>query len=172
MAKTTYQVWHDAGWPQSRINQMLGGWPPSRFPEDYVHVANVQANGLREVVGLTTDKGNVLDGNAVPWERNPGVESLPSILQHLHRDTDKGDVIIDPQGKAYKVEQNGFVEVAVGKGKETALSDLLKELRADYAAGKREDAHWYGKLSLQELRADTSPPQPAATHEKDRDIER
>ena len=170
MAKKTYQVWHETGWPESRINQMLGGWPPSRFPEDYVHVANVQANGLREAVGLTTDKGNILEGNAIPWEKNPGVEALPTILQH--RDSDKGDVIVDPQGKAYRVEHQGFSEISVGKENRTALSDLFKELQADYAAGKREDAHWYGNLSLDELRADKSPPQKAATKEKNRGIER
>jgi hypothetical protein len=81
MAKKTYQVWHDAGWPQSRLNQMLGGWPPSRFPEHYVHVANVQANGLREAVELTTGRGSHLaslmgEGQYHAWEDNRGVESL------------------------------------------------------------------------------------------------
>jgi len=170
MSKKTYQVWHDASWPESRLNQMLAGWPPSRFPEHYVHVANVQANGLREAVEMTTGTGSILEGNAIPWERNPGVQSLASIL--AHRNTDQGDVIVDPQGRAYGVEQNCFIEVSVGKENRTALSDLFYEWRADYAAAKREDAHWYGKSSLHELRADKSPPQPAATNEKDRGIER
>jgi hypothetical protein len=110
MTKKTYQVWHEINWPQNRINQMLGGWPPSRFPQDYVHVANVQANGLRETVELTTDNGSIFHGNEKPWEHNRGVECLghPRIKQ---RDTDRGDVIIDPQGHAYRVEQNGFSEI-------------------------------------------------------------
>ena len=158
MGKKTDQVWHDAGWPQSRINQMLGGWPPSRFPEDYVHVANVQANGLREAVEMTTGTGSILEGNAIPWERNPGVQSLASIL--THRDSDKGDVIVDPQGRAYRVEHQGFSEISVAKEKKTALGELFKEWQEDYAAAKREDAHWYGKESLGELLADKSPPEP------------
>jgi len=170
MGKKTYQVWHETGWPESRLNQMLAGWPPSRFPEDYVQVANVQANGLREAVEMTTGTGSILEGNAISWERNPGVQSLASIL--AHRNTNDGDVIVDPQGKAYRVEQTCFHEISVGKENKASLSELFKELRADYAAGKREDAHWYGKLSLQELRADKSPPQKAATNEKDRGIER
>jgi hypothetical protein len=128
MAKKTYQVWHDTGWPQSRINQMLGGWPPSRFPEDYVHVANVQANGLREVVALTTDKGSILEGTEIPWERNRGIENLghPRIKQ---RDTDRGDVIVDPQGNAYRVEQNGFSEI-VGGNQRQSYDQLLAEKAA------------------------------------------
>jgi hypothetical protein len=108
MQKKTYQVWHDIGWPQSRINQIAGGWPPSRFPQDYIHIADVQANVLREVVQMTTAQGEFLQ--EIPWDRNRGVECLghPRIMQ---RDTDQGDVIVDPQGHAYRVEQNGFSEI-------------------------------------------------------------
>ena len=109
MAKKTYQVWHDAGWPQSRINQMFGGWPPSRFPEDYVHVANVQANGLREAVELTTHRGDLLDelagrGNYHRWDDNKRVQ--PLVVSP--RDTDQGDVVVDPHGQAYRLKQNSF----------------------------------------------------------------
>ena len=109
MSQKTYTVWHDRGWPQSRINQMLGGWSPSRFPEDYVHVANVQANGLREAVELTTDRGNLLahlagDGEYQPWSENKGVQ--PLVVSS--RDTDQGDVVVDPQGQAYRIKQAGF----------------------------------------------------------------
>ncbi len=136
--KKNYQVWHDAGWPQSRINQMLGGWPPSRFPEDYIHVANVQANGLRETVQMTTDKGSFLEGNEIPWERKRGVESLghPRFKQ---RDTDRGDVIVDPQGRAYRVEKDSFSEIELGNGREAYQKTLAEKAAFASAKGKHHD---------------------------------
>src|SRR5689334_9236118 len=81
--KPTFQVWHSkAG-------------PPSRFPEDYVHVADVRADGLKQAVALTTDKGNSLEGKDIPWERNRGVQAVAPI----NRSTDKGDVIVAPSGQ-------------------------------------------------------------------------
>src|SRR5262249_34865037 len=114
MGKKTYQVWHDAGWPQSRLNQMLGGWPPSRFPEDYVHVANVRANGLREAVELTTDRGSLLtelagEGKYQPWSENKQVQ--PLVIST--RDTDQGDVVVDSHGQAYRVNQGRFEELGL-----------------------------------------------------------
>ncbi len=130
MSKKTYQVWHDVGWPQSRLNQMLGDWPPTPFPEGYVHVSNVQANGLREAVELTTSSGSLLahlagEGQYHAWQDNRDIENLcnPKIAQ---RDTDKGDVIVDPQGKAYRVEQNGFSEIRRGSEQE-AFHKLLND---------------------------------------------
>jgi hypothetical protein len=108
----TYQVWHDRGWPQSRIDQKLGGAPPSRFPSDYFHAADVQANSLREAVERTTSKGHLLKGDHEPWSRNAGVQSHTP-PPFVPRDTDKGDVIVDPQGRAYRVEKRGFREIAI-----------------------------------------------------------
>lgn len=77
-------------------------------------------------------------------------------------------MIVDPQGKAYRAEQNRFVEVSIGTENRTALSELFKELRADDAAAKRENAHpWYGKASLNELLADKSPPEPTQVKQPD-----
>jgi hypothetical protein len=105
--KKFYQVWHDLGWPQSRINQMLGGHPPSRFPDDYVHVADVKADGLRQAVELTTDKGSILSGTDIAWERNKEVKSF-----HVgNRDTDRGDVIVTPSGQPYRYEGDVFKEI-------------------------------------------------------------
>src|SRR5262249_26791583 len=68
LGRSEYQVWHDRGWPQSRINQMLGGWPPSQFLQDYFHAADVQASSLQEAVQLTTSTGHVLEGDHQPWD--------------------------------------------------------------------------------------------------------
>jgi hypothetical protein len=54
--KKTYQVRHLNDWMQSRIDSLLHG-KESEFPKDYEHIANVQANGLREVASLATTKG-------------------------------------------------------------------------------------------------------------------
>ena len=105
-----YQVWHDRGWPQSRIDQMLGGWPPSQFPQDYFHAADVQADSVLEAVQLTTGNGHVLKGDHQRWDDHQGVRShTPKTF--VPRDTDKGDVIVDPQGKAHRYDGPGFREV-------------------------------------------------------------
>jgi hypothetical protein len=49
--------------------------------------------------------------------------------------------------------------------------ELFEEMRGDEAAAKREDAHWYGKLTLQELR-DEKANSAMAEKSKDRDIDR
>jgi len=51
------------------------------------------------------------------------------------------------------------------------LANLFKEIRADEAAGKREDAHWYRKESLKELVNEKTKAQ-TAEKDKDRGIER
>jgi hypothetical protein len=51
------------------------------------------------------------------------------------------------------------------------LAALFKEIRADEAAGKREDAHWYGEEAFQKI-LDGKTKAPAAEKGKDRDIER
>ncbi len=109
-----FQVWHDRGWPQSRLDQMLGSTPPSSFPQDYFHAADVEAGSLREAVGLTTGKGSVLTGDEVPWEGNPGVQSHTP-KPFVPRNTDAGDVIVDPEGKAHRYDGQGFSEIAFGR---------------------------------------------------------
>ena len=105
-----YQVWHDRDWPQSRINQMLGGWPPSQFPQDYFHAADVHADSLLEAVQLTTGKGHVLEGDHQPWDGHQGVRSYTP-KPFVPRDTSEGDVVVDPQGQAHRYDGQGFSEV-------------------------------------------------------------
>jgi hypothetical protein len=72
----------------------------------------------------------------IRWERNRGVENLghPRIKQ---RDTDRGDLIVDPQGRAYRVEKNGFSEIVRGNGRE-ACQKLLAEKAAVVSAKDHE----------------------------------
>jgi hypothetical protein len=51
------------------------------------------------------------------------------------------------------------------------LAALFKEMRADEAAAKREDAHWYGKEAFQKI-LDEKTKAPAVEKGKDRGIER
>ncbi len=48
---------------------------------------------------------------------------------------------------------------------------LFKEIREDEAAGKREDAHWYGKEAFQKI-LDGTTEAPAAEKGKNKGIER
>jgi hypothetical protein len=51
------------------------------------------------------------------------------------------------------------------------LTALFKEIRADEAATKREDAHWYGKEALEKI-LDGKKKDPALEKGKDKDFER
>ncbi len=54
-------------------------------------------------------------------------------------------------------------------------ADLFKEMQQDEAAGKREDAHWYGKEAFQKILAgktDALEPEPAKGKEQDKQIDR
>ena len=51
------------------------------------------------------------------------------------------------------------------------LAALFKEIRADEAAGKREDAHWHGKEAFQTI-LDGKTNAPATEKSKDKEIER
>ncbi len=54
-----------------------------------------------------------------------------------------------------------------------ALSALIEEMRQDEAASKREDAHGYGKDTLQTLRdREAQATQPGMAKERDHGIER
>ena len=53
------------------------------------------------------------------------------------------------------------------------LAAIFKEMREDYAAGKREEAHWYGREAFQDiLDAKTKTPTVEKDKDKDRGIER
>ena len=149
IGKGTYQVWQDRGWPQSRINQMLGGWPPSRFPEEYVHVANVQAEGLDQAVALTTDTGDFLAGDGQlpwqPWSSKEGVQAL--VKRPFARDTDIGDVIVDPQGQAHRVEGKGFSAIGATRAHipspgEIADDDRLGSPEPDHGRDNGRGREW------------------------------
>ena len=125
MSNKTHQVWHDRAWPgRDLITEMTGEIP--RFPDDYVHVANVRADSPEEAVKLTVDEGGTPDDPRPwsPWERNDGVEALV----RRPRDTGPGDVVVDPQGRAYWATESGFEHVA---------------MPPDRAAGTPRDGGWH-----------------------------
>jgi hypothetical protein len=69
-----------------------------------------------------------------------------------------------------------FNQAAPGRVEEVWLTpeeqaELFQEIRADEAAAKREDAHWYPQMSLQQLR-DEKPKSPPAEKGYDRGNER
>ena len=92
----------------SRIAWASGQFEP-RFPDDYIHVANVQAANLAEAADVTTHGSVILDGAAASWDRHPSARALV----FAPRSTDTGDVIVDPTGRAYRVQQEGFAAIEV-----------------------------------------------------------
>lgn len=126
MMEKVYKVYHDYRWPQSMIDELNHGAFPSHFPEDYTHVANVRANGLREAVDLTRDVGGILDDTRTwePWEKNGKAEALVK----APRDTVSGDVIVDPGGKAYQLRGENFTEI---RYYEEMLEQVAQSARTD-----------------------------------------
>jgi hypothetical protein len=104
--KASWQVWHLRGYPESRMAELVGFDKPV-FPVDFIHVANVLAASSEEAVKLTTDTGDIFEGTLQSWKRNPGV------LAHVFapRDSDAGDVVVDPAGQPYRVERDGFLRM-------------------------------------------------------------
>jgi len=88
MSKKTYEVWHQGG-------------NAGQFPQDFTHVANVQANGLLEAVNLTREEQ--FSGN---WLASEDVE----LVGVPDSGTERGDVIIDPSGRPFLVEERWFKE--------------------------------------------------------------
>ncbi len=89
MPKQTYQVWQWHGNPYG-------------FPHLFTHVANVQANGLKEVVELTKgDTGGLFDDSQpwIRWQEKSGV----SLVAMSNREIHTGDVIVDPRSDAYQL---------------------------------------------------------------------
>jgi hypothetical protein len=111
-SKGMYQVWHDMSGPNSWIAHLMGD-PLPRFPDDYVHAANVHAESLGEAARLTSNTGSFLDGkgNSTSWEKCQGVEAMVN----APRDTSACDVIVDPQGKAHRFDGQGFEAITLGQ---------------------------------------------------------
>jgi hypothetical protein len=120
---SVYQVWHDPAFPSSCIRQAMGLEPERVFPDDFMHVANVEAESLEEVWELVSDKGNMVDGadKWECWEENAAVE----VLVMPWRSTSAGDVIVTPDGEAYRVQTGGFDYEEASQGK-YRLHDILR----------------------------------------------
>jgi hypothetical protein len=94
-----------------RGNYCLSRRSAPQFPDDYTHVANVEAESPGEAVRLTTDAGNAHSREAAPWEKNEGVQALVT----TPRDTAAADVIVDPHWKVHRFQGEGFTEIPLPK---------------------------------------------------------
>ena len=61
-ASRLYQVWHDYGWPERRLLNLLNS-EATPFPEGFTHVGNVRAGSLAEALELSVDKGRALSAS-------------------------------------------------------------------------------------------------------------
>ncbi len=91
----TFKVFHarETVDTRGRVNGIRGkfGFEPTRFPDDFRHVADVDAPELGAVFGLT----NHIDS---PWVNNPGVRIPDGVDPTRLRSTSVGDVIGTPTG--------------------------------------------------------------------------
>jgi hypothetical protein len=90
-------------------------------------------------------------------EFNAFVEEMMQAM--LYHGNETGCVAPDPEEQAFHKQH----------GHET-LAGLFAEIRGDEAAGKREDAHWYGRLSLKTM-LNNKTETPAAEKGNDKEIE-
>jgi hypothetical protein len=111
--KPTFQVWHaidlfSAGTVGRALDQ-----PEQLFPHDYRQVATVEADTLELVFSLTNHTDN-------DWRENAEVEWMGG----YGRSTSDGDVIVAPDGNAYRIEAVGFVQVRVATERDRVERDL------------------------------------------------
>jgi hypothetical protein len=123
-----YQVWHDAGWPQrAGLNVRFGVETP--FPQGFLHVADVEADSLGQAVALTGGAGYLPgpDGGLSwePWETNPGVRAWALLSQT--RDTERGDVIVDPRGNAHRYDGRGFRAIEAASGERMVADPVVSD---------------------------------------------
>jgi hypothetical protein len=97
----TYQVWQGNDLSASRA-----GW--SAFPADYRHTINVSANSLKATYESTRFGA---------WWEDHEVD----VVGNGARSTRVGDVVVDPEGKAYRIHDNGFK--AIDPATEKAAKD-------------------------------------------------
>jgi hypothetical protein len=106
-----YQVWHDRGWPARPTDQLLDPAHAPRFPEEYVHVANVQALGLVDALVKATHVGHPLgDDPFQRWDKRGAVLAFTP-PPFRPRSTAAGDVIVGPHGQAHLYFGHGFVAI-------------------------------------------------------------
>ena len=108
-----YQVWHITDYARALLNWFRDAGD-SVFPEAYTRVATVEADSLDQVFALTNH-------GEKPWQENPGVVGTDA------RSTSVGDVIVDPRGRPYRVENTGFREMP--SRNESPLDRIERNLR-------------------------------------------
>jgi hypothetical protein len=73
-------------------------------PENFTHVADVDTDDLEVAYDMTQSVD-------APWTKNPGV-TTPKMYPH-YRSSSVGDVFVDADGKAHRVDRTGFTPVSV-----------------------------------------------------------
>lgn len=105
----TYQVWHDRRSAMDRVAER-GDASKSPFPAGYAHAADVRATGLQEAREMTQYvEAQARDGfiDVLHFDEHPGV----TCREREPRNTQRMDVIVDPQGVAHRVGDDGFEEI-------------------------------------------------------------
>lgn len=97
--RKTYQVWHIKDEVYYDRTERCA---EAQFPRDYAHVANARANSLEETVHISSNVNHDL------MAPRPYLDDWTD----LHRDTNTGDVIVDPSGRPYRVAYDHFKEIA------------------------------------------------------------
>ena len=74
---------------------------------------------------LTTN-GHLLNSGHQRWDTNEDVRSYAKPLSTT-QDADTGDVIVDPQGVAYRVEGKGFNEIKAASQPNPSPGDIAED---------------------------------------------
>jgi hypothetical protein len=87
--KKTYRVWQDINWPDNTIHHIGAGALASVFPDDFAPIGEVRASDLPEALKLAA-----------------GIKGP--------RATMSGDVIVDPQGQAWRIDEDRLEAISQG----------------------------------------------------------
>jgi hypothetical protein len=125
-----YQVWLNSSHPPEQFDQLAGRKAFPSFPDGYGLFAVVHAETLAQVASLTTNMPCIFSSGFRKWEIESGVQTfLPGVIA---RDIERGDVIVDPRGNAYRVEDGFFREITVSIPLPSVTEYRSKQLESVY----------------------------------------
>ena len=122
------------------------------FPQGFIHVADVEAASLHQAVSLTTSDTDTDGWKPKLWIENGGVQ--PRVRLSLLRDTDTGDVIVDPRGRAHRYDGQGFGEIEATAGQSLPSPGAIADERDEMPTPeewRKLKAEWTNDYGLRRM---------------------
>ena len=144
-----YQVWLNRSHLPEQFEQWAGRKAFPSFPDGYGLFAVVHAETLAEAVSLTTNMPSIFSNGFRQWEIKSGIQTLlPGVVA---RDIEMGDVIVDPRGNAYRVEDGYFREITASRLLPSVTEYRTEQLQSVYKDNGRNGLRGFGDADVRLL---------------------